>query len=237
MQLIERLRRDEGGFTLVELLTASMIGTIVLFAAFSLVDATFRGQRSVDDRIDAVTTGRNSMEQITRQLRSQICLGKGLAPVVEAVENRIVFYASVAPAPATASGQQKIQKRTLQYVPDGTTGRGSIVETVIDGNDVPPPNVGFTATPRTRTIVSNVAPVPGRPVFRFYKYDPDRSPDVELLNPPVSAANRQLIVQVQTTYETFPTRAGSDRSKTVLDNKVTVRTADPTDPTRSPKCI
>jgi prepilin-type N-terminal cleavage/methylation domain-containing protein len=235
-QLSRRLRHDEGGFTLIELLVASMIGTIILMSAFALIDMSFRGQRTVENRLDGVSRARMSMEQLTRQLRSQVCLGKGRAPILEATDNRVIFYASVAPAPTTPSARQTVQQRTLEYVP-GAGGRGSIRETVVDGTGTPP-NLDFTGTARTRTIVDNIAPVAGVPLFRYYKYDPDTSPNVFLLAPPISADNRQVIVQIQTAFETFPGNAAdADRVKTRLDNKVTVRTADPTDPTRSPKCI
>jgi hypothetical protein len=178
-----------------------------------------------------------AMEQVTRQLRAQVCLGKGIAPILEATATKIVFYASVAPAPTSPSQAPTIQKRTLQYVPVGTTGRGKITETVIDGAGSPPA-VTFNGTPRTRTITTEVAPPAGVAFFRYYKYDPNLSPSVQQLVLPIDDDNRQIIVQVQTAFEAFA-RDGrdSDRVKTRLENKITVRTADPTDPTRSPKCI
>jgi prepilin-type N-terminal cleavage/methylation domain-containing protein len=234
--MTERLR-DERGFTLIELLVASMVGMIVLFAAFGLVEATFKGQRIVESRIDGTERGRMAMEQVTRQLRAQVCLGKGIAPILEATDTKIVFYASVAPAPTNPSQVPTIQKRTLQYVPNGTTGRGSITETVIDGAGTLPA-VTFNGTPRTRTITTEVAPPSNAPLFRYFKYDPNLSPTVQQLTLPINADNRQIIVQVQTAFVAYA-RDGrdSDRVKTRLENKITVRTADPTDPTRSPKCI
>ena len=234
--MIGRLKHDEGGFTLIELLVASMIGTVILMASFALIDMSFRGQRTVENRLDGVSRARMSMEQITRQLRSQVCLGKGKAPVVEATDNRVTFYASVAPAPGAGADRHTVQQRTLEFVPTGN-GRGQIRETIVDGTGVAPDMV-FTSTPKTHTIVSNVAPVAGLPIFRFYKYDPDTAPTVVPLAPPVADADRQVIVQIATAYETFPDNSADENQvKTRLDNKVTVRTADPTDPTRSPKCI
>jgi Tfp pilus assembly protein PilW len=234
--LIARLRRDEGGFTLVELLVASMVGTLLLWSAFALIDTGFRGQRTVENRLDAASTGRLAMERLTRQLRAQVCLGKGVAPVLRAEDNVIEFYASVAPEASTPSARQAVQKRTLEYIPNGS-GRGQIRETVVTGTGTLP-HVTFTATPVTTTIVDNVAPVSGVPIFRYFKYDPNSSPNVLPLATPVAAGDRQLLVQVQTAFEAFPVHAkDADKVKTRLDNKITVRTADPTDPTHSPQCI
>ena len=228
----------EDGFTLVELLVASLIGMIVLFSGFALVEYAMKGQRTVENRLDSTDYARRVMEQLTRQLRAQVCLGKGVAPVLEATSTKVTFYASVGPEPATASARQRVQKRTLEYVPTGD-GRGKIVETVVDGDDTPPPNTKFIAAPRTRTIGGNIALIDGTPLFTYFKYDPNDSPAVQQLSPPISAENRQIIVQIKTAFDVYPTQtdAAEDRVKTRMVNKVTVRTADPTDPTRSPKCI
>jgi type II secretory pathway pseudopilin PulG len=232
-----RLRNEESGFTLVELLVASMLGTLILWSAFALIDAGFRGQRTVENRLDAAATGRAAMEQVTRQLRAQVCLGTGVAPVLRAEDNLVEFYASVAPPAATPSARQAIQRRTIEYVPNGATGRGLIRETVVTGAGTPP-NVTFTATPQVRTIVDNIAPVSGVPFFRYYRYDPVNSPEVLPIATPAVDADRRVLVQVQTAFEAFPTHT-QDQSKVKvrLDNRITVRTADPTDPTRSPQCI
>jgi hypothetical protein len=130
-----------------------------------------------------------------------------------------------------------IQKRTLTYVP-GANGRGKITQTVIDGIGTPP-NVNFTTNaPVTSTIVDNVAPVSGVPIFRYSKYDPNQAPVMQQLSQPISAADMQIIVQVETALEFFPVNSADASTVRVrMDNKITVRTADPTDPTRSPKCI
>ena len=238
MHVLARRLRSQDGFTLIELLCAMTVGTIVLLAAFGLLDAVTRGQSTVESRLDATERGRATMEQLTRQLRSQVCIGKGIAPVLEATDTKIVFYASVAPYDAqNPSRQPTVQRRTLEYVPNGSTGRGSIVETVINSAGVAP-DYTWGAAPKVRTIATDIGLVTGKPFFRFYKYDPDLSPNVQLLTPPISDANRQIIVQVQTAFRAYAT-GGLDAAtnSTVLENKVTVRTADPTDPTRSPKCI
>lgn len=239
--ILDRLRRDENGFTLVELLVASMLGIVVLLAAFSLIDAAVRGQRTTENRLDATTNGRNAMEQITRQLRAQMCFGRTAPPVISATGTRVEFYASVAPTPATASDRQTVQKRTLTYVPDGTTGRGSIVETVVDGNATAPPFTQFGLTaPRTRTIVANVAPPAGAggALFRFWRYDPNAAPAMLALTTPVAANQLQLIVQIETAFDAYPTNsADEEQVKSTLDSKITVRTADASDPALGAGCF
>jgi len=67
---LRQLSSDESGFTLPELLTAIVIGMVVLMAAFMLLDRTVASTARVSDRQEAVQRGRLTMELITRQLRS-----------------------------------------------------------------------------------------------------------------------------------------------------------------------
>ena len=235
--------RDDRGFTLIELLIATTIGTIVVLASFSLVDLAVDGQTRTDNRIQAVQRGRTAMEQISRQVRAQMCIGKNLPPVLDARDTTMTFYASVAASPTTTTAPP-IQRRTLTYVPypDGS-GRGGITETVVTSSGGTPPDLVFPESSRTtRRLVDNISPVPGKPLFRFFKFDPDTSPNMLPLVPDatngVAEADRKLIVQIQTTFTSWSDGGlGADRVKTELDSKILVRTADPTDPTRSPKCI
>lgn len=238
--------RDERGFTLVELLAATAIGIVILMGAFSVLDLAVRSQRDIDDRSDSVARGRAAMEQMTRELRAQICLGRDTVPISAATDGSVTFFASLGRDPRTVTTSDPadvdallFQQRSLTFVPSaGNPQIGRIDETVID-NAGSMTNPSFPAgNGRTRTLIDRVR-VPNGRLFRYFKYDPTLSPQmVELTTRPVPAAERALTVQVQVTFESLPTRTGaSSRLTTLYDNKVFVRTADPTDPERSPKCI
>ena len=240
---MRRRLREEEGLTLIELLVATTIGTIVLLAAFSLVDMAVDGQARTENRIQAVQRGRSAMELVSRQIRSQMCIGKNLPPVLEARENTLTFYASVAAAP-TATTAPPVQRRTLTYVPyDDGSDRGYISESFVTSSGGTLPDLTFPETSRqTRRLVENISPIPGTPVFRFYKFDPDTSPNMlPLTQDPtagVAEADRKLIVQVRAAFRSWSDGGlGAERVRTDFDSKILVRTADPTDPTRSPKCI
>ena len=74
---MRRLRAEERGFTLIEMLTAMSIGVIVSFAIFSLVEVTMRRSADISNRVDTTQRARTAMDQITRQLRSQVCTQRG----------------------------------------------------------------------------------------------------------------------------------------------------------------
>lgn len=63
--------------TLVELLTAEVIGGIVITAAIMLVIASFTSSQRVSDRVNSVSQGRILAAQIEQRINSQVCLYSG----------------------------------------------------------------------------------------------------------------------------------------------------------------
>lgn len=69
--------KDERGMTLIELLTAEMIGGIVITAAIMLVVISFNGSQRVNDRVNSLSQGRILAAQIDQRISSQVCLYSG----------------------------------------------------------------------------------------------------------------------------------------------------------------
>ena len=227
--------RSESGMTLVELLAAMTAAIVVLMGAFALMDVAIKTQKDTEQRVATVAAGRQAMDDITRQLRSQICLDKDTVPIIDARPNRVEFYASLAPAGDAAV----YQKRTLEYVPTGG-GRGRVDQTVVTGTGTPP-NVGWGAAPVTRTLLRDAKPLDGwTGLFRYRRFEALSAPNMIEVLPDATGSvpltDRRLTVQVDVAFEVLPEPGRSARLATLFQNKVYVRTADPTDPTRSPKC-
>lgn len=66
---IKRLLREEGGFTLSELLVTMMIMTTVLFALYSIFDMGIRVFSFGNDKVEAVENARLGLEKVERELR------------------------------------------------------------------------------------------------------------------------------------------------------------------------
>ena len=110
--MIRRRLSDERGFTLVELLVAMTIGMMVLMAAFMLLDRTFVASGQVADRTEALQRGRQAMALITRQLRSQVCIGTTNPPIVGGSNaSSVSFYADL------SDGSVNAKQRTLTLDP------------------------------------------------------------------------------------------------------------------------
>ncbi|MGE5408325.1 MAG: PilW family protein [Syntrophothermus sp.] len=143
--MLRRLRRDQGGFTLVELLVASAMGVVVMGAVASLVISAVRDQPKISAQAQSVTTARWVLERWTRELRNGIV-------VKEATPSRISFegyvrHATCGGTEALASTTQAIKCRiTLECsttsctrketAPGTTTGKAVRVFGGINSNQV-----------------------------------------------------------------------------------------------------
>jgi prepilin-type N-terminal cleavage/methylation domain-containing protein len=231
---IRRRLRDERGFTLVELLMATVVGVGVLLAAYTLSTALLHAQTRISDRTEAIARGRTAMEQITQQLRSQVCLGAGLPAIAYGDSNHITFYADLANTTFVP------QKRDLQFASGALTER-DYSGTATTGT----PPFTFSATPvRTRVIADRLLNQQSGgttvPFFTYYSFDagnPVRP--ANLLPTPLSASDAARVVQIRVAFAALPTRGGATYKPTgePFTANVYNRTADPTDPDHSPLCI
>lgn len=71
--MIRRLRamrlRDQSGFTLIELMVATLLTSIILFAALNVLDSVTKNERGQSVRHTAMLEIRQAMTRITRDIR------------------------------------------------------------------------------------------------------------------------------------------------------------------------
>jgi type II secretory pathway pseudopilin PulG len=228
-----RLRSDDAGFTLVELLTAMTIGMLLLFAALMLLDHSTALTKQITDRQDAVQRGRQAMELMVRDLRSQVCLGDETEPITVARDDRVTFYADL------SDGTTDVQQRTIRY--DAAT--KSLIEDIHIGTGTYPDLVYPAAPTRSRLLLANVEPVVDtgvpRPILRFYAFRDGGVPgDLEQLATPLIADDAIRTVMVKIAFVALPDGVRPrSQDATMLESDVYVRLADPSTPTEGPRCI
>ena len=240
MSLRRRIRSEQGGFTLIEMLVAASIGVVLLMAAFMLLDRSFSSSASIADRQDGLQRGRQAMELITRQLRSQVCVvvppATGYqAPVVTAQDNTVTFYGSL------SESSTNVEKRTLTF---SNTGTGSISQNVIVGTaNTVYPQMAFNGAGTTTTMLTNVKQAvsggSSLPVFRYYRYKPGAPVgDLEQLTAPVAAANLPSIALIKVAFRAYAARPISkDNDATQIEDDVYVRISDSSEQQETPQCI
>jgi type II secretory pathway pseudopilin PulG len=239
------IAREESGFTLVELLVASTIAIVVMFAALQLVEIAMTSQVETENRLEAAQRGRQAMEVVGRSLRSQLCPQTGAATIEVAEGDRVKFYSSLVSA---ENGSVQLQKRVITYEPVAGPERGRLVERVYLNKGTPARPAWNDTAPndvpdRTRLIADRITPVDAAtPVFRYAKYDPAVTAAdparLVALTPPLSEVDRGLIVQVRVAFDAWPTGPRrAERVHTALDSRIHVRTAAPTAVDPNPRCL
>jgi prepilin-type N-terminal cleavage/methylation domain-containing protein len=228
--------RGEQGFALPELLVAIIIGTVIVLAAFGLLDTAVSVGTKVNKRVDATQRGRVAMAMITRDLRSQVCLpgDTPLGSLRAASDTSVDVYADL----GDGSAAKPPQRRTITfdaaarklneniYTPTGSA--GSYV---------------FPSTPTaTRTLLTDVVQDGTTPVFRYYPVDttPDndaQSPAAFTATSGLTAAQLEDVARIVVVFKVFPAGSSDTTGRTVvMQDEVYRRAVDPnaTDPT--PEC-
>ena len=78
-----RLRDDESGMTLVELLVAAAMGVVLFAAAASLMVGALGTQPSISKKAQTISTARWVMERFTREIRNGVSVAPGKATASE----------------------------------------------------------------------------------------------------------------------------------------------------------
>jgi len=226
--------QDERGFSLTELLVAVTIGMVILLAALAVFDRTISASGQIADRSEALQRGRLAMEVISRQLRSQVCVGD-TPPIVAGNDLSVTFYADL----TDGTPANPIKKRTLSY--DTTT--DTINESIASSTGTYPTLTFGTATTnplltKVDQILDGIPPTP-RAIFRYYGYQTGTTNGTLVrLNSPLTAADLKRVAVIKVGFRSFAFRPiSSNNDSTVLENDVYTRTAVPTELQGQPECI
>lgn len=214
---------DERGFTLIELLVSMVAGTVLIAAAFMLVQVAVKTQVDASSRVAALQLGRGAVNDITRSLRAQTCLGDGSPAFLAGSDTSVQLYTSVASA---QTDYQRVQRRTITFVPDATGGKGRITETTQLGVGRPPDVTSWNAA-ETRVIADGVQLVSGTPFLRYYTFTGTPASATLLLTTPLSAGDLYRVVRVQVAFQTTTDRVSQTLPTLRFENSATARTADP----------
>jgi type II secretory pathway pseudopilin PulG len=247
---MRRLRRQEG-FTLPELLIGVTMSMIIALAGFALLETAMKKTGETADRVEATQRGRQAMDVITRELRSQVCLpADQLGPtfataqpaVAVASPTQVTFFSDM--TDGTGAFLNRVEKRVLVYDPAKKT----LVEERYKTTGVVP--LTWKSTGSKKTLATNVVPEPNfspdpaKPtIFRYYAFGPATASEppktnLELTNPGPADIGRIARIDVA-----FVRRSGTEKvTKTTagslsLRSQVYIRAADPNDPAPYPTCV
>lgn len=250
--MLSRLRRDQRGVTLPELLITLIIAMVVSLATFSLIDFVMRRNGDISTRVDTVQRARTAMDQVTRVLRSQVCAWR--ADDGAMTGSRSLYSASPTSVTAFADFSSEtlvggvLPAPTLRTLTLSGPANGTLTETVTPGQWIGG-RVSYTyagATTKTRRMLTNIslyrpvgttdAPTAFFRYFTFNKADPPQPLNEIGQGRALTADELETVAKITVTFRVQGTRSSSDTGSTVLTNDVYVRTADPNAEDPEPTC-
>jgi prepilin-type N-terminal cleavage/methylation domain-containing protein len=210
--------RSEAGFTLIELLAALAIGMIVLLAAFDLMDNSLAVSGQVSARTDASQRGRGAVDEMTRALRSQVCVN-GTAPVVSAGDDAVTFTFDL------SNGSTVPKQTRLAYSPTART----ITQSTWDGSGTEP-TLTFPGSPRSLVVLTDVDPEPSKPIFSYWTIkDGSGGTQLDPLDAATATADPTRIARIDVAFVAHASgqlEPGPDNASTIEDS-VFARSVDP----------
>jgi hypothetical protein len=209
--------RDEGGYTLVELLIGSMVSLIVLGAILAMVQVATGDQNRVVQHVYAGQRGRPVMNRIVDRLHSA-CVSPGLAPVREgSSETSLVVYSKSGSAVSPTPNRYVI-----------ALSEGKLTETVALGSGTEPSNWTFGSASTSVQLIDGVGtakvgePPAAVPLFRYFAYEEGHVATTPLAVP-LSKEDAAKTVQVDIAYTVAPTAAAGSAAAITLTDSATLR--------------
>ena len=189
--------RDERGTTLVELMVGLAMGMIVLTALTMVVIVTLHGSARVSARVEATQNGRVVLTRITEELHSS-CVYPKLAPIREKSTGTLLRFVHAAASQGSAVAPTPVLTE-IAYS-NGTLTQYDFAKT---GGTAPSWTFATTAS-ATTTLLTDVAPIPGRTsMFNYYSYLNGGLSELSA-SPSLSSANAAKAIEVRIGLDAEP---------------------------------
>jgi prepilin-type N-terminal cleavage/methylation domain-containing protein len=169
----KELLRDQHAYTMVELLVAMALGTLVATAAFSFLQFSTSDVTRINERARLNQTGRVALERVMLRLHSA-CVAPSVAPIQPestATKIRFVSEAGTTPAFATVHLHEIVYSSANNTLVEKTyTSTGEGPKSTTKGQEY-----SFSTTvASTTTLLTGVKESESEgskiPIFRYYRY-------------------------------------------------------------------
>jgi prepilin-type N-terminal cleavage/methylation domain-containing protein len=187
---------DEHGYTMIELLIAMTIGSVVILAAFSLLRFTTSDVSRITARVHVDQRGRLALEKIMLELHSA-CVAPTVVPIREkSTENELRFISEYSPLnsekePTPTSELATVRLHRILYTPPTEKFQGTLIEESWPSTGTPPHyKFNESETPTKVKLLNNIQQSLNKegkliPVFKYYRYynEKDHEPTYGQIDP------------------------------------------------------
>ncbi len=158
--IASRLRAEESGLTLIELLVTIIIATVTAMALFAFQDLALHQSTRVFAKVNATQQARSAIETIESRLHSA-CVADEVTPIYRGSTSSSLVFVSKYGSAATV---------TPEFHKIALTGTSLVDTTYPAVGSAPNWTPGPTAT-SSRTLLTNVTPASGSSgLFTYYPY-------------------------------------------------------------------
>jgi prepilin-type N-terminal cleavage/methylation domain-containing protein len=206
-----RRLRAERGFTLIELMVATLAGIIVSAATGAIVITSVHFSSNLTDRVDANQQARVAMEKIVQALNSS-CVAPGITPILAGSDaNDAIFYSLL--ASDIAVGEPSTVEVSLSGSPQSLV-MSTWVNTSPAGSA--PAQWTFASTPTNYVLLQYAAPPASTingstSVFQYYAYSGGSisTTAIPAAQLPLSVATAATVAKVTISFKAIPSNNSS----------------------------
>jgi prepilin-type N-terminal cleavage/methylation domain-containing protein len=186
----------EAGYTLIEMLIAMAVGSVVILAAFGLLRFTTNDVSRISARVHVDQRGRLALEKLMLELHSA-CVAPTVVPIrLKSKATELRFVSEYSPLnkeaePIPTSELSTVRLRHIVFTPPAGNVQGTLVEEWWPSTGTAP-NYKFneSATPTKVKLLTGVQETETQtgtkiPIFQYYRYykESDREPVYGKLDP------------------------------------------------------
>lgn len=229
---------NEQGYTLIELVIAMALGTILLLAAFAFLEFTTSDVSRISARAQVDRTGRTALENIMLELHSA-CVAPSIIPIQPGSTGTTIKFISET-SPLNTNGEPVSALATvglheITYEPASGKAQGTLIERSWPSSGTAASYAFNTATaPTVHKLLIGVKQSgehENTPIFQYYRYyhEGDTEAKLGILDPnPTTALEKtetEDIAKVTVSFTLAPegheyTTFGSDRPVALEDSAV-----------------
>ena len=202
-RVLSRHLRDERGFTLMEVLIAMGMATVISLAVLGIVIVSVHLGSNYTDRVDANQQGRIALEKITQALQSS-CVTPNQPPIIAGSSgSQISFYSALNDTPGPVPSQVTVSS------PSGSVGALTLSSQTLTGTA---PNwTPSSASPTTATLVNYATQTVQNgttiPLFQYFAYSNGSISSTPIPIGPqgLTATQAASTAMVTITFQAYPT--------------------------------
>jgi prepilin-type N-terminal cleavage/methylation domain-containing protein len=181
---------NQDGYTLIELLVAMVLGMVIVFGCFALLEFTTSDVSRITDRTHVNQLGRTALERIMLELHSA-CVATKITPVLVGSSATTIKFVSETSG-VNGNNEPLAELSTVKlheiiYTAASGTTEGTLIEKSWPsyGRSTTSTNSAFlfhntTETPTETRLLKGIKQTESTPLFRYFRFYRETDPEAKL---------------------------------------------------------